>query len=163
MKASGKTSKSLGGRPRKFEESSKPVTVTLPDRILRLLTSVDTDRAKAIVKIADAMVSEAWPDKQRVKLAVIDPGTAVIVVGPSASLAKIPWLKLVEIGPARYLLSIPSGTATERLELAIADLLEELSSNDEYERSLLEELHRQIGRLRKQDRMSKSEIILVST
>ena len=37
-----------GGRPAKFAEPSRPVTVTLPERVLQLLAAVDADRAKAI-------------------------------------------------------------------------------------------------------------------
>ena len=35
-------------------------------------------------------------------------------------LKRIPFLKLIEIAPARYLLTIPSGTAVESLEVAPA-------------------------------------------
>ena len=40
----------------------------------------------------------------------------------------------------RYLLTIPSGTAVDSLELAVVDLLENVKSLDEWERSILEQL-----------------------
>ena len=43
------------GRPAKFAEPSRPVTVTLPERILDLLAAVDSDRAQAIVKTVEAI------------------------------------------------------------------------------------------------------------
>lgn len=163
MKSSEKkeTVKYRTGRPQKFAEPSRPVTMTLPERTLRLLAEVDADRAKAVVKATDAVMNEAWPDKRRVRLATIDEGSAVIVVGPSATLKRIPWLRLVEIAPARYLLAIPTGTAPERLEVAISDLIEDSPEDEADEHSVLEDLRKQIGHLRREDKMSKVEIIIV--
>ena len=47
--------KNRTGRPAKFAEPSRPVTVTLPERILDLLAAVDSDRAQAIVKTVEAI------------------------------------------------------------------------------------------------------------
>jgi archaellum component FlaC len=41
-------------------------------------------------------------------------------------------------------------------------LIDTLGDDEEHERRLLDELRRQIGNLRRERRMSKSEIILVS-
>lgn len=150
-----------GGRPRKFSSPSRVITVTLPEYTLSQLNTVDTDRAQAIVKVTDEAMKEAWPGKERVKRISIGPGISMIVVGPNDSLKKISWLRLVEIAPARFLLAIPTGTATEKLEVAISDLMEDVQPGDEAERGLLEELRSLIGHLRKQNKMSKSEIILV--
>ncbi|MBI3986934.1 MAG: hypothetical protein HY343_08450, partial [Lentisphaerae bacterium] len=97
-KTNGKQS---GGRPRKFDEESRPITVTLPNRVLDLLATIDRDRAKAIVKVTEAAIAKAWQGNKRMELVEIERGTAVIVVGPSPSLASIPWLRLIEIAPAR--------------------------------------------------------------
>ena len=51
------TSKSAGGRPPKFDEPRRPVTVTLPKRTLSALAALDADRARAIVKLVDAALS----------------------------------------------------------------------------------------------------------
>ena len=51
------------------------------------------------------------------------PGKSLIVVGPSKALRSIPWLRLIEITPARFLLTIPSGTSIEALEVALRDLV----------------------------------------
>ena len=155
--------KRSGGRPRKFAEASKAVTVTLPERILELLGTIHQDRARAITKATEYALNQDTLGPKRVRLVEIEPGVAVIVVGPSRTLQKIHWLKLVEIAPARYVLAIPSGTPTETLEVAILDLIEELQANEETERDMLEELHRLFNRLRRQKKMTKSEIIFVDT
>ena len=152
---------SCGGRPRKFSEASRPITVTLPKRTLKLLESVNSDRALAIAKAVDTATVAPNSEHGPASLVKIDARTAIIVVGPSKCLRTIPWLRLVEIAPARYLLSIPSGTPPERLELAITDLLSGLAEGDAYEHELLETLRRQFANLRTNLSMTKSEIILV--
>ena len=152
---------SRGGRPKKFAEPSRPITVPLPHRTLQLLEAVDEDRAKAITKVADGAVYEHEVGRAFLRLVEIQPGIAVIIVGPSKRLREIPWLRLAEIAPARYLLATPSGTPPERLELALIDLLDDLGDDEEYERLLLDELRRHIGNLRREQRMFQSEIILV--
>ena len=158
--SNGPASISRGGRPKKFAEPSRPITVTLPDRTLKLLEAVDEDRAKAITKIIDGSIYEAEFDRA-VRLAEIQPGIGVLIVGPSKRLREIPWLRLAEIAPARFLLAIPSGTPPERLELALIDLLDNLAEDEDHERMLLNELRRHIGNLRREQRMFQSEIILV--
>lgn len=95
-------------------------------------------------------MSEPGTMSEPVKLVEIEPGMAIIVVGPNTSLQKIPWLKLVEIAPAHYLLSTPIGTSHETLEVAILDLIENLGDENEYERRLLEELRRRLSHLRRE-------------
>lgn len=152
---------SRGGRPRKFAEPSRPITVTLPDRTLKLLEAVDEDRARAITKVADGAICEEAPGRAVLRLVEIQPGIGVIVVGPSKRLREIPWLRLAEIAPARFLLATPTGTPPERLELALIDLIDNLAEDEDYERLLLTELRRHIGNLRREQRMFQSEIILV--
>lgn len=154
--------KQPGGRPRKFGEESHPITVTLPNRILDLLATINKDRAKAIVKVAEAAIAKSWLGNKRMELVEIERGLAVIVVGPSPRLAAIPWLKLIEIAPARYLLALPTGTALEKLEVALMDLLETMPADEPAERSLLTDLHKAIGSLRREQKMTKSEIIFVN-
>ncbi len=158
-----KPKRSAGGRPPKFSESRRPVTVTLPDRTLAQLAAIDEDRARAIVKITNAIVEG---DRHRlcpVELVEMAPGKSLIVVGPSQSLKRIPWLKLIEIAPARYLLTIPSGTAVESLEVALSDLLKHPDmQHNERERVTLQELMNLIGHQRRTKRMSKAEVLIIS-
>jgi hypothetical protein len=150
-----------GGRPRKFKETSRPITVTLPERTLRLLGVINADRAKAIVKATDAIMAPALASNEPVRLTEIEKGKGVIVVGPTRRLREIPWLKLVEITPGSSLLVIPSGTAPEKLEVAIMDLLPILGQDEVEERRLMEALLAQISNLRRTKRMTHSEIIIV--
>jgi hypothetical protein len=154
----------LGGRPRKFSESSRPITVTLPERTLNLLTSIDSDRARAVVKATDWAI-QAGEDKINppVQIVEVQKGKGVIIVGPSQHLRLIPFLQLVEIAPARFLLIIPPGTSMETLEVAVTDLIEELPESEEYEHTLLGELSRCLTVQRRRNKVSKGELLLIDT
>jgi hypothetical protein len=148
-----------GGRPPKFDEPRRPITVTLPERTLERLRAIDGDRANAIVKSVDS----ALPAGQRDLVDVVEvaPGAAVIVVAPSRYLRQIPWLKLAEVTPGRHLLTIVPGTAIESLEVAILDILEMLPLAERYERTILEELRRLIGASRRKRDITKYEMLYV--
>jgi hypothetical protein len=155
--------KSRVGRPRKFQDESRPVTVTLPERTLERLSLINADRARAIVtatELATATVSSQQPDVEVVEVAK---GAGVILVGPNQSLRRIPWLRLVEVSPARSLLSLPSGTAVESLEIAILDLLDHLLPEEAGEREMLLRLRELIRGFRQEQTVSKVEILIVKT
>lgn len=149
------------GRPRKFSEASRPITVTLPERTLRQLSRISEDRAQAIAKAVDIVTGSATHPMKPVELVEISRSKAIIAVGPSKYLRKIPWLHMVEIAPTRYLLSIPSGTPVESLEVAILDLIENLPAEETEERALLEELRKCISHQRRGKTMSKGELLFI--
>jgi hypothetical protein len=70
---------------------------------------------------------------------------------------------MVEITPMRYLLTVPSGTAVDSLELAVVDLLENTKSLDEWERSSLEQLRDLMRTLRVGDKVYKAELLFIDT
>ncbi len=152
-----------GGRPRKFSEASKPITVTLPERTLELLASVHGDRALAIARAADWVTQAQEGQSPAVELVEVEKGRSIILVGPSRSLRKIGWLRLVQIAPARYLLVIPTGTAIESLEVAVTDLLDGAARGDTYERKLLSELARCLTLHRRGKKLSKAELLLIDS
>jgi hypothetical protein len=159
MPASGR--KHAGGRPPKFDEPRRPVTITLPERTLAHLASIDDDRATAIVKLADAALARQTNGRRAVDVVEVAPGAAVILVGPSRSLRKIPWLKLAELSPGRHLLTVAPGTPIESLEIAILDLLDELPAGEKYERTILSNLKMLIGSVRRGQNVQKFEMLYV--
>jgi len=150
------------GRPPKYSEPSKPVTVTLPERILHKLCWVDKDRGRAITKAVDMI----YPDQSRARPAieVIDmgDGLGLIVVGQSKVLSRIPGLKLIEIFPMRYIISIKAGTSVDTVELSIMDLVEHLPDNESEEIRLLQSLRRTLKRVRHNEGVTKAEILFVA-
>jgi len=151
------------GRPPKFKEDRRPITVTLPERTLQQLSAINSDRARAIVKATAMATGFKSSDRPLVDIVEAYPGQAVIVVGPSKRLHEIEKLRLVEIAPARYLLVIPTGMAIESLEVAIGDLLDRLKPDEAYEFELLTKLYHIMRRYRRQEDVTKAEILLIRT
>jgi hypothetical protein len=150
------------GRPRKFDEPSSPVTVTLPARILQQLKKIDRDRGKAIVKCVDEIAVKSFGDEKRVEIVKVSENSGLIVIGRCRCLESISWLRLVEIAPARFMLSIAPGTSVTSLEVAIMDLIEHNAADDDYEKGLLEELRQCISHHRRQEIVTKGEILFVN-
>ena len=101
--------------------------------------------------------------EMQVDLVDVSPGLAIIIVGPSQLLQRIEWLRLVEVAPMRFLLSIPLGTSIDSLELAVIELLEDTKPYDDREGSLLSQLRDLIRTLRRRGELSKAEMLFVDT
>ena len=150
------------GRPPKFDEPSSPVTVTLPSRIIKQLKKIDEDRGKAIVKCVEEITALTdRKEKKKVEIIKISEDAGLIVIGPCRCLQNIPWLRLVEISPARFILSVLPGTNITSLEVALMDLIEHNDADDDYEKSLLEELRQCISHHRRQEIVTKGEILFL--
>jgi hypothetical protein len=163
MSPPNSTSRSSGGRPPKFDEPSRPITVTLPERTLKDLEVIDADRAVAIVKATDNAVGGGFGSERLVELVTVSKEQSLIVVAPCQALRNIPWLSMVEIAPTRFLLALPSGTQIEVLEVAISDMLEHLPASEDRERRILGELRTLIASIRRNGRVTKAELLLVNS
>ena len=150
-----------GGRPPKFGEPSKPVTVTLPARTLSDLSRIDADRARAIVKATDAALQAEKTMSDGVDVVSVSPATALIVVGLNRHLRNVPWLRQAEVAPGRFILSVPSGTALESLEVALRDLLDDIPDDEARERAMTKRLIEVLREMRRGQKYSKEEILLM--
>lgn len=157
------THRSPRGRPPKFLGPRRPVTLTLPERTLQGLASIDPDRARAIVKATDAALNGSPGSRAQVELFEVGPRTSLIVVGYSRYLQRIPWLGLVELAPGRFILTVPSGTPVDSLEIALGDVLEEIPAREAGERATLDELRQVLRRVRRSQTVSKVEILVLAT
>ncbi len=163
MSPTSKKTRKSGGRPAKFTEPSRPITVTLPVRILEKLKYVDEDRAIALTKAVEAATDEAEAPLMQVELTEMGAGNNLLLVPPNRSLRHIPWLKLIEVTPTRYLLTVTSGTSLEKLELALIDLIEEVRNSLPRELPMLETLREKFGEMRRKGTIQKTEILVVAT
>ena len=159
MKATARPTAARGGRPAKFAEPSRPVTLTLPDRILDRLAELDEDRARAVVKAVDALPGGG----ARGPFAElrVDAGDALLVVPRSRLLAAVPWLTLVEIAPGRNLISLRDGIPVEKLEVTLGDLLESNPDAPEAERRVLRDLLERIRTPRRNHAVRTEQILVV--
>jgi hypothetical protein len=139
------------------------VTVTLPDRTLDQLKLVDADRAVAIVKAVDAVLRGRDAEYPQAEIVEVAEGTGVVVLPPSKALSKLPWLRMIEVAPAQQLITIDPGTPVEKVEVAILDLIEVARGWAPEEVPMLETLRLKIGDLRRRERISKAELLFVTT
>ncbi len=153
--------KHAGGRPRKFSEPSKPITVTLPERTLMQLSTLNRDRARAIVRATEQASEAGEASVPPVRVVEVTEDFGMVIVASSRLLGQIPGLHLVEIAPFRHLLTVKTGTSVADLEIALGDLLEVSQSKDARELNLLKELHALLRKLRRTDQVSKAEVLLV--
>jgi hypothetical protein len=153
--------KNVGGRPRKFSEPSRAVTLTLPQSTLDELRSIDPDRGQAIVKLAHQAIYGNGQSRSPVSIVQATVDTGLVVIGPSQVLRRIPFLRMVEVAPERFILVLEPGKDFVTLEIALNDVLEELGPAEEWERDLIIQLVEEIRRLRKSERVSMAEILLI--
>jgi hypothetical protein len=150
-----------GGRPPKFDEPSRPITLTLPERTLKGLERIDADRGRAIVKLTNAALREGNDDPRQVDIVQVADKTGLLIIGPCEALRRISFLHLVEVAPGRYLLALDSGNDFRGLELAVQDVLADLPQSELRERELITELLDHIRKLRKAELVSMAEILFV--
>lgn len=137
--------------------------MTLPKRILSALESVDPDRAKAIVRVTEAVIGSNSKRFKPLDLVEVTSGKAIILVGPCAPLRRVKGLNLVEITPVRYLLTIPSGTPLESLEVALLDVMESAQEMEPTERAVLHDLRVLLSSHRRGSQLTKGEMLFVNT
>jgi hypothetical protein len=160
MTANGK-GKHPGGRPRKFSEPSRPITVTLPNRTLDQLDRAGSDRARSIVEAVDRMMGSGETELAQVQVIGGKPGSGVLLVPPSRGLATVPWIRMIEVAPGRNLITIVPGVPIEKVEIALLDLIDKARSSFPEELELLEGLRGKIGSFRRGEKIAKSEILVV--
>ena len=114
---------SKGGRPAKFAEPRRPVTMTLPERILDRLAEIDADRARAVVKAVEAALGGDRAVEPVGELRIAS-DEALLTIADSPLLRRLPWLTLIEVAPGRHVLSLRAGVPVEKLEVALEDLLD---------------------------------------
>ena len=158
-----KSSRGKSGRPPKFHGARRPVTVTLPEDTLARLAAIDADRARAIVKATDAALAGGDGERKPVELVEVAPDLSIVIVEPSRVLRTISWLRLIEVAPLRYMLTLPHGTSADSLELTLVELLEGAEGMEDRETLLLTQLRDLMRISRRRGDLSKAEILFVDT
>jgi hypothetical protein len=152
-----------GNQSQKTNELKRVVTIALSEKTLSVLETCDRDLAQAIEKVTDRASQRAFPEGSSYEVVKVAPHKSVFIVGSNTHLAKIHWIKLVEVAPGRNLITIPSGTSLESLEVAVLELIENMPSDGIMDQALLKEFCKYVGRLRRNEKISTVEILLVDT
>lgn len=149
------------GRPRKFAEPSRVVTVTLPESTLAKLAAIDEDRARAIARVTELATSGGPRDDALVEVNKVTPNLGMLTVPYCRHLATIPGLNLVQILPSRYLIVITAGSPLSLIELTIADTLDELGGEEARDRAILTRVLEHLRDFRRLRRTTTAEVILL--
>ena len=125
------------GRPRKFGRPAQPVTITLPDDIVRALRIVDPDLSRAIVRLAEKAGTALVP---RPPVELTHYGhSAVIVVTPKKAIERLAGVALVPLPDGRALISLDRQTGVAEFEVRVRDALD-IDGVPASERAVLEAL-----------------------
>lgn len=110
------------GRPRKFTELSRAVTLTLPESVLAALADIDRDLSRAVVRVTQPEMRQR--PHPPVELASFG-RRAVIVVNPTRTLEQRTGVFLVPLTDGRALIAFDESVTAARLELTIQDALDD--------------------------------------
>ena len=110
------------GRPRKFSEPSRPVTLTLPQRVIDALEAADHDLSRSIVRLAQPLMT--GPPGPPAELSIFG-RRAVIVVNPSRALEERTGIVLVPLADGRALMSLDESTTIPEIELTLREALDD--------------------------------------
>ncbi len=109
------------GRPRKFVEPSRAITLTLPESVIQALSAVDHDLSRAVVRVTQPEMAKR--PHLPAELAMFG-RHAVIVVNPTRTLEQRTGVLLVPLSDGRALISFDESMTAARLELKIQDELD---------------------------------------
>lgn len=117
------------GRPKKFDEPTRVVSMTLPESAIERLSQTHGDLGRAVVTLIDR---KSAPRARPAAELVVFGNHAVISVRPSPSLEHRAGVQLVPLPDGRALLSFEMAKTVAELELSISDALDDpqLSSDD---------------------------------
>ena len=150
------------GRPRKFGRPAQPVTITLPDDVVRALRAVDQDLSRAIVRLAEKAGAALVP-RPPVELTRYG-HSAVIVVTPKKAIERLTGVALVPLPDGRALISLDPHVGVAEFEVMVRDALD-TDGVPAPERAVLEALGdilRAARRSRKVSLRERSIIVLES-
>jgi hypothetical protein len=110
------------GRPRKFDEPSRAITLTLPDAVIERLTTVDRDLSRAVAEI---IMRRPVPNGRPYADLLLFGEHAVITVKPTRALERRAGIGLVPLPDGRALISFDQPRTISELELILSDALDD--------------------------------------
>ena len=125
------------GRPRKFDEPTRVVSLTLPESLIASLADVHSDLGLAVARLASQQVEVKAP-RPSAELVVFGK-RAVISVRPTDALERRLGVDLVPLADGRALIALDTPVSLADLELRIADSIEDGALSAD-ERELFETL-----------------------
>ena len=125
------------GRPKKFDEPARVVSLTLPESVIAQLSTLHADLGRAVVALARKSSSRVRPPAEL----VVFGKHAVISVRPTPTLERRIGIQLVPMADGRALISFDAPQTVADLELNISDALEDATLPSE-DRVVFESIRR---------------------
>jgi hypothetical protein len=117
------------GRPRKFDEPSRVVSLTLPESVIASLTDMHGDLAHAVTRLA-RKVGERARRRKPAELVMFG-RRATISVRPSRTLARRLEVELVPMPDGRALIAFDAPQTLAEFELRLHDALDDAAISGE--------------------------------
>ena len=111
------------GRPRKFDEPTRVVSLTLPESVIASLTNLHGDLGHAVTRLANKVGKRA-PERKAAELVMFG-RRATISVRPSRSLARRLAVELVPMPDGRALIAFDAPQTVAEFELRLHDALDD--------------------------------------
>ena len=148
------------GRPRKFDEPTRVVTLTLPESVIAGLSRIHADLGRAVA----GLVGAEAPAPRRAAELIVFGNRAVISVRPSPSLERRIGVELVPMPDGRALISFDTPHSVAELELSIQDALDdrELAADDRHVFEAIREILRDARRSKDVSLIRRNIIVLES-
>jgi hypothetical protein len=141
------------GRPRKFADASRAVTLTLPDSVIATLRGIHHDLSQAIVRLTQRNRSRT---RRKGADLMVFGKRAVITIRPTPSLEMHAGVQLVPLPDGRALISFADPTSLAALQLSIADALDD-ADMPAADRQVYEHLGRILRDARRSDRVTLAQ------
>lgn len=111
------------GRPRKFDEPTRVVSLTLPESVIASLTDLHGDLGHAVTRLARKIVKHV-PGRKPAELVMFG-RRATISVQPTRTLARRLAVELVPMPDGRALISFAAPQSVAEFELRLHDALDD--------------------------------------
>ena len=147
-KDAARTPSGRRGRPRKFRQPSRAVTLTLPEDVIDVLRSIDTDLSRAV---ASAVMRLSEAPRLPAEIASYGPDRSVIVVPHSRTLESWTGAELLPLRDGRALLAFGGGLTVPEFELRLSDALADPALDDE-DRTVFDAIARILRVARREER-----------
>jgi len=116
------------GRPRKFDEPTRVVSLTLPESVISSLTDLHGDLGHAVARLARKVVTHV-PRRKPAELVMFG-RRATISVHPSRTLARRLGVELVPMPDGRALIAFDAPQTVVEFELRLHDALDDGAIGD---------------------------------
>jgi hypothetical protein len=112
------------GRPLKFGRKAQLVTITLPDDVVKWLSSLDSDLGWALVRLHERATKASKAREIEVASLVQLPGKRALILVRPEFFSNLKGVSVIPLADGRGVLALEGNRGVADLELAVLDRLE---------------------------------------